>query len=37
MVTLLERAGLASVRLFDFATEGPLTTSARRALVVATK
>ena len=37
MVALLEGAGFASVRLFDFASEGPLTTSSRRAIVVATK
>lgn len=37
MVALLGRAGFASVRLLDFATEAPLTTSSRRALVVATK
>jgi hypothetical protein len=37
MVALLGRAGFASVKLLDFATEGPLTTASRRALVVATK
>jgi hypothetical protein len=37
MTALLGRAGFSSVRLLDFATEGPLTTSSRRALVVATK
>jgi len=37
MVALLHRVGFASVRLLDFATEAPLTISARRALVVATK
>jgi len=37
MVGLLGRAGFASVRLLDFATEAPLTTASRRALVVATK
>ena len=37
MVALLGRAGFASVRLLDFATEAPLTTSSRRAIVVATR
>ena len=37
MVALLGRAGFSSVRLIDFATETPLTTSSRRALVVATR
>ena len=37
MTALLGRAGFSSVRLLDFATEGPLTTGSRRALVVATR
>jgi SAM-dependent methyltransferase len=37
MVTLLERAGFASVQLLDYVTEAPLTTASRRALVVAIK
>jgi SAM-dependent methyltransferase len=37
MAALLARAGFSSVRLLDFATEAPLTTASRRALVIATK
>jgi SAM-dependent methyltransferase len=37
LAALLQRAGFASVRFLDGATEAPLTVSSRRALVVATK
>jgi SAM-dependent methyltransferase len=37
MLSLLRRAGFVSVRLLDPTTEAPLSTSSRRALVVATK
>lgn len=37
LAALLRRAGFASVRFLDGATEAPLTVASRRALVVATK
>ena len=37
LAALLRRAGFASVRFLDGASEAPLTVASRRALVVATK